>query len=129
MSIMSLPSTTINGQQIRFEFVQAQDLALISNFLLCNFFSDQPLFRDLGIGERLRQALATPDSKEAEEFMRETHEYFRRKLVGPIVEAVPKFSFKAVCESNGELIGVVIGRVLELDASAGNRIQTEYVSH
>ena len=113
MSVVVLPPTTINGHQILFEPVRAKDFAPISNLLLHNFIPDQHFFRALGSGERLRLALATPNSRASEAFLRETHEYLWRKQMGPAIESVPNVSFKVMCKTNGELIGVSLGKVVK----------------
>ena len=124
---VALPPTTINGQQIRFEPIRTEDFASLSNFLLHYYIPDQPFYRVLGSGDRLRRALATPESQESAAFMRETQDYLRRglPLFGPAIKSVPNVSFKAICETNGELIGVSLANVMNMKTGEG--IEIEYV--
>ena len=110
-NVVTLPSTNINGHQILFEPIRGEDVAAISNLYIHNYIPDQTLFRALGVGERLRQALATPDAQESQAFMRETHKYIMGVLIGPSIASIPMVSFKAVCETTGELIGVSLAKV------------------
>ena len=125
MSEVVLSPTTINGHHILFEPIRAEDLAPISNLLLHNYIPDQRIFRAIGSGERLRLALATPNSRASEAFLRETHEYLLRKQIDPAIKSVPNVSFKVVCKTNGELIGVSLGEVVKV-AECGKK---EYISH
>ena len=109
--VVTLPSTIINGKQILFQPIQAEDVAAISDLYLHNYIEDQTLFRALGVGQRLRQALATPTSPESQAFLRETYEYLMGILIGPSVASVPIVSVKAVCETTGELIGASLATV------------------
>ena len=123
---VTLPPTTINGHQIRFEAIRTEDFVPISNLFIHYYLPDHPFYRALGSGERLRRALATPDSLESAAFMRETEEYLRRELIGPAIKSIPIVSFKAVCETNGELIGASLANVMNIETGEG--LEIEYIS-
>lgn len=70
----------------------------------------RPVTRALGSEEKLRKALASPNSHKSQAFLHETHEYLRRIIIKPAFESAHVY-VKAVCDTNGELIGLALGRM------------------
>ena len=59
--------------------------------------------------------------------MHETQEYLRRELIGTTIKSVPNVSFKAVYETNGDLIGASLANVMNVETGEG--LEIEYISH
>ena len=115
----------IKGHQILFEPICEEDYTTLSNLLLHNYIPDQTLFRALGSGKRLQDALSNPEVPESQAFLRETHGFLKHEIICPCLESKPIVSFKAVCETTGEIIGVSFGKAVKpSDNSADSLLRT-----